>query len=62
MAIHDKYKIANSFSKAFLDKTRKVFESYYKRPLSDEKCTEIANNLINLELLLREIAEKKRSQ
>lgn len=50
-----------TFSKKFLDKTRKVFEPYYKRPLSDEECTEIANNVINLELLLREIAEKNKS-
>jgi hypothetical protein len=53
---------AFTFSKEFLNKTRKIFEPYYKRSLSDEECTEIANNVINLELLLREIAEKNQNK
>jgi hypothetical protein len=48
----------SNFSKEFIEQTRKVWEPICKKQLSDDECIEIANNVISLELLLREIAEE----
>lgn len=50
-----------AFSKNFIDKTREVFEPLCHKSLSDDECAEIANNIIELELLLREVAKNEKN-
>jgi len=45
-----------SYSPSYLEKTRKTWEPPFQREFANEECIELANNFIDLELLLREVA------
>lgn len=47
-----------SFSQEFIEKTRELFQPLAGRDLSDEDCTQIARNMIGLEMLLRQLRVK----
>lgn len=48
----------NGFPEDFLDDTKKVWEPILSKELSAEEAREIAENLIGLELYLRELKRK----
>ena len=48
----------NTFSQEFIEKTRQLFQKIAGRDLSDEECSQIARNMIGLEMLLSQLREK----
>ena len=56
--LHRNFFIDNRFSEDFIKETMQVFDSASGGSMSDEECVVLAQNIISLELYLRELKEK----
>lgn len=46
------------FSKEFVEETKSIFSPMSSKDMTDEECIALAQNIISLELYLRELKEK----
>lgn len=54
----EQFKLNYGFSQEFLDETKNLWEPFCNKELSYEEASELANNIINVELFLQELKEK----
>ena len=45
----------NNVDRQYLEETRELFSAFYGRTLTDEECIEIINNMLKVEVALRNI-------